>query len=358
MNLEQSQTLLSNPAAAAAVAGLQYITDDLTAGITRKKHKDRFVYVRPDNSILRDKATLHRIQALAIPPAWTSVWIAPTANAHLQATGRDARGRKQYRYNAEFEAVRDSAKFDHLLLFAAALPSVRARVRKDIAKQGTPREKVLAAVVYLLETTLIRIGNEDYARQNGSFGITTLRNRHVRVRGSELRFLFQGKSGKTWQTSLKSRRVAKIIRSLQDLPGQHLFQYIDDAGQVQKISSNDVNDYLRAASGRDITAKDFRTWAGTVEAAILLAAPDGDQATPKKRIRTALEVVSKHLGNTVTVCRKRYVHPVVLSAFEAGELALGYSRRTARNAASLTPEEKAVLAFLKRRLRSAQRTRG
>jgi DNA topoisomerase-1 len=254
----------------ARAAGLRYISDERLPGITRHGAPGRFHYKRPDGSLVRDKSTLNRIKALVIPPAWKNVWIAPFANAHLMATGRDARGRKQYRYHPAFAAVRDANKYAHLAHFAASLPAIRRRLKADMARPGLPREKILATIVTLLEGTLIRIGNEDYARANNSFGLTTLRNRHVKVKGAELRFLFKGKSGKQWSLSVQDRRVARVIRSCQELPGQHLFEYRSDDGAIHAVSSTDVNNYLREIAGTDISAKDFRTWAGTVKAAMAL----------------------------------------------------------------------------------------
>jgi DNA topoisomerase I len=252
---------------AAEAAGLRYVSDE-TSGITRLGKPGRFRYRDAQGKPVRDGRTLLRIRKLAIPPAWTGVWIAPGTNAHLQATGRDAKGRKQYRYHPDFIAIRDSAKYAHLAEFANALPALRKRLKSDLRRPGLCRERVMAAIVILLQETLIRVGNEDYVRSNTSFGLTTLRNRHVRVRGEALRFQFKGKSGKLWDLSIRDRRVAKIVASCQELPGQHLFEYRDDQGMVRAVSSSEVNAYLREISGRDITAKDFRTWAGTVKAAI------------------------------------------------------------------------------------------
>ena len=302
MELDDELALL-RPDFAAVAAGLRYVSDEDTPGIRRTVRGRGFVYCDPQGRRVREEATLARIRALAIPPAWTDVWIAPNGNSHLAATGRDAKGRKQYRYSPEFVQVRDAAKFGHLAAFARVLPRLRRRVATDLARPGMPREKVLATVVALLEATLIRVGNEDYARRNGSFGLTTLRNRHVQVEGAELRFLFRGKGGKTWRVSLHHRRVARVIRACQELPGQHLFQYADETG-IQRISSGDVNDYLRDAAGRDVTAKDFRTWAATVEAAAAFRAriAKGRKPTPAQT-REVLKEVARKLGNTPAVCR-------------------------------------------------------
>jgi DNA topoisomerase-1 len=292
---------------------------------------------------VKSPKTLKRIRGLVIPPAWTEVWIAPSADAHLQATGRDARGRKQYRYHPGFVAIRDSSKYEHLADFAMALPALRKRLKADLRHSGLPREKVMAAIVTLLEETLIRVGNEDYARTNASFGLTTLRNRHVRVRGAALNFQFKGKSGKLWDLSIHDRRVARIVALCQELPGQHLFEYRDEKGGVRSITSSDVNAYLRDISGRDITAKDFRTWAGTVKAAIGLARIE-DLPT-RNLVRSVIAAVADELGNTISVCRRCYVHPFVISEFEAGRLKLRIPHR-GRN--GLSAAECAVLAFLRK----------
>jgi len=329
---------------AARAAGLRYVNDETLPGITRHGRAGHFHYRRPGGKTVRDKATLKRIRALAIPPAWTDVWIAPFANAHLMATGRDAKGRKQYRYHNGFAAVRDANKYARLAEFAASLPPLRRRLKRDLARTGLPREKVLASVVSLLEQTLIRVGNEDYARTNHSFGLTTLRNHHVRVRGPELRFLFRGKSGKQWSLALRDRRVARVIRSCQELPGQHLFEYRDAEGVVRTVSSSDVNAYLREITAKEISAKDFRTWAGTVKAAMVFqAAPE---KIPKKTARATIAAVAEELGNTAAVCRKCYIHPRILSALERAELALPVPRK-GRN--GLSAAECAVLAFLRRK---------
>lgn len=327
---------------AAVSAGLNYVTDG-QPGIARLGNKGRFQYRLPSGKVVRDRAVLNRIKSLVIPPAWTSVWISPRPDAHLQATGRDARGRKQYRYHPDFAAVRDSAKYAHLVDFAKALPDLRRRLKRDLRRPGLPREKILAAIVTLLEETLIRVGNEDYARNNSSFGLTTLRNRHVKVRGGEIAFLFKGKSGKEWSLSLRNKRVAKIIRSCQDLPGQHLFEYRGEDGSVHTVSSSDVNAYLKEISGRDITAKDFRTWAGTVKAAIAFS--DFGGPAGKKAARAIVAGVAEELGNTIAVCRKCYIHPAIIAGFEDGSLRL---RPPRRGRDELSPAEIAVFHFLRR----------
>jgi len=345
-----------DPRDAAESVGLVYISDD-EPGIRRKKAGKGFTYVMPGGARVEDKATLERIRALAIPPAYTDVWICPDPRGHIQATGRDAKGRKQYRYHTGFREVRESTKYEHMLEFAQSLPAIRARIREHMGLPGLSREKVLATIVHLLETTLIRVGNSDYAKQNKSYGLTTLRDPHVKVDGSALRFQFKGKSGKTWQLQVEDRRVAKIVKACQDLPGQHLFQYLDEAGERQSVTSADVNAYLKEITGRDITAKDFRTWAGTVLAAMALAEFESfdSQAKAKKNIRAAIERVSSQLGNTPTICRKCYVHPEVLNSYLEGGLLIEIKEEVEselrEELANLKPEEAAVLTFLEARIK-------
>lgn len=304
---------------AAERAGLTYLTDSVP-GISRAGRAGHFRYRLPSGHAIRDRATLERIRRLVIPPAWTQVWIALHPDGHIQATGRDARGRKQYKYHPDFAQARDSAKFAHLVQFAQALPKLRRQVTRDLRQATLTRTRVIALVVTLLEQTLIRVGNEDYARTNNSFGLTTLRNRHVKVCGAQVRFLFKGKSGKQWSLSVHDRRVARVIRSCQELPGQHLFEYRDEDETVRCISSSDVNEYLRAVTNQDITAKDFRTWAGTV----LAATSFGRQAAAtKKAVREVIGTVAEQLGNTVAVCRRCYIHPAVISGFELGSCPCG-----------------------------------
>lgn len=340
---------------AAESAGLTYVSDE-EPGIRRLKAGKGFSYKGPDGKTIRDEKVLARIRKLAIPPAYTDVWICPDPRGHIQATGRDARGRKQYRYHPRWREVRDSTKFEHMLDFARALPAIRERVDKDMRLRGLPREKVLATIVHLLETTLIRVGNMDYAKQNKSFGLTTLRDRHIDVEGGQLRFEFKGKSGKTWRLQVKDRRVARVVKACQDVPGQHLFQYIDEDGDRQRVTSTDVNTYLREISGRDITAKDFRTWAGTVLAALALQEFEAfdSGAKAKKNVRAAIEKVSARLGNTPTICRKCYIHPEILNCYLEGALVDGVRQETEAELrdelASLRPEEAAVLGLLKHRL--------
>jgi len=336
-------------------AGLVYVGEE-DRGIRRECAGDGFRYLKPDGEPVEDEAALERIRRLAIPPAWTDVWICARADGHLQATGRDARGRKQYRYHPQFREVCEATKYDHMIEFARALPELRARVAAHLALRGLPREKVLATVVHLLETTLIRVGNDGYARHNGSYGLTTLRNPHVEVDGTALRFQFKGKSGRTWRLQLKDRRVAKIVKACQDLPGQRLFQYVDEHGEHREVTSADVNAYLREITGRDVTAKDFRTWAGTVMTALALQQSGcaGNQAEAGKSVRAAIECVAARLGNTPAICRKCYVHPEILQCHAEGALLLEISRDADAPAraggAGLKPEEAAVLALLEARL--------
>ncbi len=317
----QKIRLVVDPLESAREAGLRYVNDD-HPGIRRIRKGKQFRYLGPDGKPVRDAETLQRIRALAIPPAWTAVWICPLANGHLQATGYDARGRKQYRYHPRWRAVRDETKYYRMIAFAQALPAIRARVEKDLAQPGLPRTKVLATVVRLLETTLIRVGNEEYARSNGSFGLTTLRNRHVTVEGPSLQFTFRGKSGIRHSIRVDDRRLARIVQRCQDLPGQELFQYLDGDGTTYDIDSADVNAYIQEIAGQEFTAKDFRTWAGTVLAARALQefASFDSQAQAKRNIVAAIEAVSKRLGNTKAVCRKCYVHPAVINSYLDGSL--------------------------------------
>ncbi len=327
---------------AAEDAGLTYVSDG-NGGISRRRVGKGFAYRGRDGRTVRDRQTLERIRSLAIPPAWRDVWICASANGHLQATGRDARGRKQHRYHPRFREVREEAKFERLADFAAALPALRAQIDRDMRKRGLPREKVLAAIVHLLDTTMIRVGNDEYAKANKSYGLTTLKDQHAQVRGEQLRFVFTGKSGKTWRLALKNRRVAKVVKAAQDLPGQRLFQYVDDAGAVQQVTSTDVNAYLRKISGRAISAKDFRTWGGAVLAAAELSAL-GDFNTltvAKANVKQAIERVSLTLGNTPSICRKCYVHPALIKSYLNGALKLPRAQRQ-----GLSAHEASVLAFL------------
>jgi DNA topoisomerase-1 len=344
-----------DPAAAAVRAGLRYVTDD-RPGITRRKSRSGFHYVRPDGSRITDEATLRRIRKLAIPPAYTNVWICPLANGHIQATGRDLRGRKQYRYHSRWRETRDEAKYQRTLAFAEALPALRRKVDVDLQRPGLPREKLLATVVRLLETTLIRVGNEEYARTNGSFGLTTMLNKHVDVEGSTVHFEFRGKSGKTHRIGLQDRRLARIVAACQALPGQELFQYVDPDGQRHSIGSEEVNAYLREQTGDDFTAKDFRTWAGTVLAALALQEFQqfDSAAAAKRNVTQAIEKVASMLGNTRTICRKCYIHPELFTAYMDGSLAeqlrIEADTEIRQGLDGLNTEETAVLVFLRKRL--------
>jgi DNA topoisomerase-1 len=343
-----------DPREAADLAGLRYVSDD-KPGIRRRRSGKGFVYLQRNGARLADGETIRRLKSLAVPPAWTEVWICPSADGHIQATGRDAKGRKQYRYHPAFRAVREGVKFEHMLAFADALPTIRARVAEHMAQRGLGREKVLATVVYLLENTLIRVGNDDYAKHNDSYGLTTLENRHVAIEGSEIRFQFTGKSGKQWSLKLRDRRVAKIVRACQELPGQDLLQYYDETGKLHAVTSGDVNSYLREVSGRDVTAKDFRTWAGTLMAAMALkeVALFETAAQAKRNLKAAIARVSASLGNTPTICRKCYVHPEVLNGYLERklvlEIELAADGKLLDELAQLRPEENALLVLLRTR---------
>ncbi|HJT33892.1 MAG TPA: hypothetical protein VJ783_17740 [Pirellulales bacterium] len=343
-----------NPSRTARNAGLRYVTDH-APGLRRRRAGGGFQYLGPRGRV-RDPATLARIRSLAIPPAWTDVWICASPNGHLQATGRDARGRKQYRYHPRWRAVRDDNKYARTVDFARALPRIRRRTRRDLARRGMPREKVLAAVVRLLEATLIRVGNDEYARDNHSYGLTTIRNGHAAVRGSKIHFDFRGKSGVEHKIDIDDPRLAKVVRRCQDLPGQELFAYEGDDGRIHDVGSSDVNDYLREITGKDFTAKDFRTWAGTALAAQALKEfEDFDsQAAAKRNITRAIERVAGRLGNTQAVCRKCYIHPAVIDAYLDRSLAATIKQRAVGELrgrlAQLSGEEAAVLALLERRM--------
>ena len=304
------------PEQSARIAGLRYVNDE-HPGFRRVRGRRGFRYVDGDGHVIRDAATLGRIRSLAIPPAWTDVWICTRADGHLQASGRDARGRKQYRYHKRWREFRDETKYGRMLAFAKALPKIHRRVRQDLARPGLPREKALATVVRLLETTCIRVGNEEYARENDSFGLTTLRTRQVKVRGDKLKFSFRGKSGVHHDVELSDAQVAGIVRRMRDLPGYELFCYLDESGGTHTISSDDVNAYVRDIAGDEFTSKDFRTWAGTVLAGEALRAMprSGSAAEAKRNVQQAVEAVARRLGNTKAVCRKSYIHPAVLDSY-------------------------------------------
>jgi DNA topoisomerase-1 len=345
----------SDPPTAAKAAGLRYVLDD-RPGIRREPDKEGFRYLDARGEPIADDATLKRIKSLAIPPAWTEVWICPQANGHLQATGRDARGRKQYRYHPKWREVRDEVKYERMIKFGKALPAIRKEVDRALSLPGLPREKVLATIVYLLEATMMRIGNDEYARENKSYGLTTLRNRHVKIDGSEVEFRFRGKSGVYHDVKVNDRRLARIIQRSRDLPGQDLFEYLDDDKQPHTVNSSDVNDYLREITGEDYTAKDFRTWSGTVLAAIALQEFEkfDSEAQAKKNVVRAIETVAEKLGNTPSVCRKCYVHPAVLESYMDGTMVEGLLARAeeklSEDLQDLQPEEAAVLAMLQQRL--------
>jgi DNA topoisomerase I len=335
---------------AATSAGLHYVTDAMP-GIRRQRAGSSFRYIRPNGSVIRDPATLRRIRALVIPPAWTEVWICPIPEGHIQVTARDAKGRKQYRYHPRYRAIRDETKFGRMLEFSDLLPGIRARLERDLKLPGLQRPKVLATVVWLLERTFIRIGNDEYARENRSYGLTTMRRRHVAVSGDRLRFEFRGKSGVKHAVSITDRRIARIVQHCQSLPGQELFQYLDDDGRRQSVDSGDINAYLREISGREVTAKDFRTWAGTMLAAAALRklGPAASERQAKANIVAAVDEVAHRLGNTRAVCRKYYVHPAILEAYLAGTV-LGPSEpvdeKREKLAASIRRDEVAVLSFI------------
>lgn len=348
--------------ATARAAGLRYVGDH-QHGISRRGAPGKFKYVNHDGAPVKDEDTLARIKKLAIPPAWSDVWICPRPNGHLQATGRDARGRKQYRYHARWRQVRDEAKYERMLSFGRALPAIREAVDAGMKLPGLPREKVLATIVHLLELTMMRIGNEEYARTNKSFGLTTLRTRHVKVQGSGVEFHFRGKSGVHHDIKLSDRRLARVLQTMRELPGQELFQYIDEDGQRHGVDSGDVNDYLREVTGEDYTAKDFRTWSGTLLAALALEEFEkvDSEAQAKKNIVQAIESVAKKLGNTPSICRKCYVHPAVLDSYLDGSLLEGLRTRARQELKNdlhaLAPEEAAVLALLQRRLQNPESVR-
>ncbi|MHC1767656.1 MAG: DNA topoisomerase IB [Verrucomicrobiia bacterium] len=346
---------LIDPVQSAKAAGLRYVNGEIP-GIRRQKAGESFRYLAPNGKPVADPEELRRIRSLAIPPAWTDVWICPIPNGHLQATGHDIRGRKQYRYHPNWRSVRDETKYNRMIDFGRVLPRIRERVEADLQRPGLPKEKVLATVVRLLEVSLIRVGNEEYARDNKSFGLTTLRDQHVEVAGSKVHFQFRGKSGKQHAVLVDDPRLARIVKRCQDIPGQELFQYVDDDEQAQTVDSSDVNAYLKDITGQDFTAKDFRTWAGTVLAARALREFEqvDSQARAKKNILRAIEAVAQMLGNTPSICRKCYVHPAVLNAYLDGALLTTLRRRAqerlSSSLAGLRPEEAAVLAFLQKQL--------
>jgi DNA topoisomerase I len=345
----------TDPEVSAREAGLRYVSDE-RPGIRRERRGKGFSYRDARGGLVRDERTLARIKSLAIPPAWQEVWICPSPSGHLQATGRDAKGRKQYRYHPRWREVRDEVKYSRMVAFGEALPTIRKRVDEDLRRPGLPREKVLATVVRLLEATLIRVGNAEYAQENKSYGLTTMRDRHVDISGSRVRFEFRGKRGVKHAVDVRDKRLAKVVKRCRDLPGQELFQYLDEEGKRHSIDSGDVNDYIREISGDDFTAKDFRTWYGTVLATLALQEFESfdSQAQAKKNVVAAIESVAKRLGNTPAICRKCYVHPEVIDAYLEGSLIEMVKARAdselRESLDELEPEEAAVLAFLRARL--------
>jgi DNA topoisomerase I len=348
----QKETINIPNAADAKAVGLRYVSDS-ARGFNRKKSGKSFKYFDSEGNKITDENILLRIKKLVIPPAWKNVWICPQENGHLQATGRDARGRKQYRYHQNWRKVRDENKYGKLILFAENLPLIRKKTDEDLKLPGLPREKVIALVVRLLELTCIRIGNEEYAKQNQSFGLTTMRDQHVEISGSKVKFEFKGKSGKMHSIGLEDKQLARLVKKCKEIPGYELFQFIDEANIKQSVGSADVNDYLRNVSGQDFTAKDFRTWAGTVMAATVLCNYTDCNSVSRinKNIRAAITEVAEKLGNTVAICRKCYIHPVILEMYTDGKLIKQLSKKPARksrNPYALTIEESAVLEVLKR----------
>lgn len=334
---------------AAREAGLRYI-DDRQPGITRQRRGRRFAYFYPDGNPVRDRSEVQRIASLAIPPAYTHVWISPKANGHVQATARDARGRKQYRYHRRWREVRCEAKYQRLVAFGRVLPAIRAAVAKDLSGTELSRRKVLAAIVAILDSTGVRVGNEEYVRANGSFGLTTLRSRHVRLNGSQVRLRFRGKTGREHLITLDDVRLARIIKRCRDLPGEELFTYVDETGSTSSVSSDDVNQYIRETAGDDFSAKDFRTWIGTVECIVALAEPSANETEAKHKVTAALACVAARLGNSPAICRKAYVHPAVIETYtRCGRLPSRNVRNaTKRLPGALSPEERLALRFVER----------
>ncbi|HEY1797945.1 MAG TPA: DNA topoisomerase IB [Stellaceae bacterium] len=334
-----ARELQDEPAAAARAVRLRHVSDD-RPGITRRRASTGFDYLDDNGALIGDYETLGRIKSLAIPPAWTDVWICPLPNGHIQATGRDARGRKQYRYHPRWREARDETKFDRMLVFSRALPRIRKRVDADLRRHGLPRERVLAAIVRLLELTLFRIGNSEYSKANNSFGLTTLRNRHAAISGNTIRLAFRGKSGVWNESRVSDRRLARIVKNCRDLPGYSLFQYLDDDGERHTVGSGEVNDYLREISGEEITAKDFRTWAGTYLAAMALQQlePAATETPRRSSLVRAVEQVAAHLGNTAAVCRKCYIHPAIFDGHLDGTLRKTMDDRIRAYQARISPK--------------------
>lgn len=353
---------IDTPPALSALASACRYVGDREPGLSRRRvGRAGYRYVRPDGTPVTDEPTLRRIAALAIPPAWEQVWVCADADGHVQATGRDLRGRKQYRYHARFREARDETKFERALAFARALPRIRRRVRRDLraARHGPlGREAVLATVVQLLERTLIRVGHAEYARRNRSYGLATMRERHVRIRGPRIEFRFRGKAGKDHQVEIEDPQLARILRRCTGLPGEELFQYVDPDGQPRPISAADVNGYLREAAGDEFTAKDYRTWAGTVLAAeILRRRPHRTRAEAERHVKDAIAEVARRLGNTPAICKRCYVHPEILSAYRRGALGRALAR-VRRGEAPFISAERDVGALLRRSLRAGRRAAG
>ncbi|NYF91672.1 DNA topoisomerase IB [Tunturiibacter empetritectus] len=347
--------IVTDPEESAKAAGLRYVTDT-KPGIQRKPWRKSFHYFNADGTPVHEAETLARIKSIVIPPAWKEVWICPNPKGHLQVTGRDARGRKQSRYHPRWREVRDETKYERMVVFGAALPAIRERVEHDLSTPGLPRPKVLATIVRLMETTLIRVGNEEYARQNHSYGLTTMRNKHVDVEGATVTFNFQGKSGVKHTVDITDRRIAKIVQRCQDIPGYELFQYVDKDGTQHSIDSSDVNDYLREIAGQDFTAKDFRTWAGSVLACDLLHEFEAfeSETQAKRNVVQAIKSVAARLGNTPSVCRKCYVHPAVLDSYMSGAMLKSVKRtieeKDIDSSHELRQQESALLDVLRRQV--------
>jgi DNA topoisomerase I len=350
--------IITDPVQSSRQAGLRYVTD-ARPGITRKRRGKNFQYFDPEGKRVTDEDTLRRIKSLAIPPAWTDVWICPLANGHLQATGRDARKRKQFRYHPRWREVRDETKYERMKLFGEALPKIRGRVDQDLALPGLPREKVLATIVRLLETTFIRVGNEEYARENHSYGLTTLRDKHVEIEGTKVHFHFKGKSGKVHSIDVQDKQLARIVKKCRDVPGYELFQYIDEQGEHRSVDASDVNEYLRSITDEPFTAKDFRTWAGTVLACSLLREFElcETQTQAKKNVVQAIASVAERLGNTPSVCRKCYVHPQVIESYMSGGMVKAFEEQVKKEVEksphALGREELDVLYLLEEKAKLA-----
>jgi DNA topoisomerase-1 len=350
--------VVTDPVESSKAAGLRYVSD-AKPGIRRRRRGRGFYYLGTDGTRIKDESVLNRIKSLAVPPAWRNVWICPTANGHLQATGRDARGRKQSRYHPRWRQVRDETKYERMKLFGEALPVIRRRVEHDLDLPGLPREKVLATIARLLETTFIRVGNEEYARDNHSYGLTTMRTRHVDVHGATMRFRFQGKSGVKHTIDLNDKRLARIVKSCLDVPGYELFQYVAEDGSHHSVDAGDVNDYLRSITDQSFTAKDFRTWAGTVLACAMLREFEAFQteSEAKKNVVRAIASVAQKLGNTPTVCKKCYVHPAVIECYLGGAMCGAFEKQVEQEAAeghhTLGKDERNLIRLLEERVNAA-----